>query len=64
MLDDVWVGQDRNPVVLATFRRFDTVHAEAAGKAGDTAKDGFEGFGEVVRDEVPDDHKHQTYIHE
>ena len=52
MLDDVGVGEDGDPVVLPAFGRFDAVHAEAAGEAGDTAEDGFEGFGEVVGDEV------------
>ena len=31
VLDDVRVGEDGYPVVLPAFRRFDTVHAEAAG---------------------------------
>ena len=52
VLHHVRVGEDGHPVVLPAFRRFDPVHAEAAGQTGDAAEDGFEGFGQVVRYEV------------
>lgn len=52
VLDDVRVGKDRNPVVLPAFGSLDAVHAETSWKTGNTTKDGFERFGQVVRDEV------------
>lgn len=55
VLDDIRVGQDRHPVVLGALGRFDAVHAEASGQARDTAEDGLERLGEVVRDEVLED---------
>lgn len=55
VLDDIGVGQDRNPVVLSSLGRLDAVHAETAGQAGDTTKDRLEGLGQVMGDEVLED---------
>lgn len=53
VFDDVRVGKDRDPVVLAALGGLDTVHAETTGETGNTAKDGFESLSQVVGDEVP-----------
>jgi len=53
VLNDVGIGKNWDPVVLAALGGFDAVHAETAWETGDTTKDGFKGLGQVVGDEVP-----------
>ena len=38
--------------MIGVFASFDPVHGETPGKTGDTAKDRFESFDEVMRDEI------------
>lgn len=42
VLDNVGVGKNRDPVVLAALGGFDAVHAETTRKTCDTTKDRFE----------------------
>jgi hypothetical protein len=42
MLDYVGIGKDWHPVILATLRSLDAVHAETARQTSYTAKDRFE----------------------
>lgn len=49
VLDNVRVRQDGYPVILPTLGRLDTVHAEAAGQAGDVAKDRLKRLGQMMR---------------
>lgn len=58
VLDDVRVGEDGDPVVLAALGRLDAVHTEAAGQTGDTTEDGFERLALVVGNEVLEDLDH------
>lgn len=55
VLDDVGVGEDGDPVAVASFRRLDAVHREASGEAGDSAEDRLERLGEMMRDVVLED---------
>lgn len=48
VVDDALRDDDRSSLVCGS----DSVDGKAAGEAGDGAEEGFEGFGEVVGDEV------------
>jgi len=50
--DDRRLNEDWEPVSIVLFASLDSIHGEATGKTGDTSKDGFESFGEMMRDEV------------
>jgi hypothetical protein len=52
VLDNVRIGQNWYPVVLTTFGRLDTVHAETTRETGDTTENRLERLGQVVGDEV------------
>lgn len=52
VLNNVGVSEDWNPIILAALGCFDAVHGEATGETSHAAKDGFEGLGKVMRDEV------------
>lgn len=53
VFDDIGVGENRDPVVLATLGGLDTVHAETPRQTSNTTKDGFESLSQVMRNEVP-----------
>ena len=55
VLDNVGVGEDGHPIILATLRGFDAVHGKATWETGYTTEDGLEGLGKVVRDKVLED---------
>ena len=51
-VDNVWIGDYGNPVVFASFRGFDSVHAETAGETRDTPENTLKGFTQVMADVI------------
>jgi hypothetical protein len=49
---NVGISEDGDPVVLAAFGGFDSIHGETTWETGNTTKDGFERFSLVVGNEV------------
>jgi len=55
VLDDIGVGEERNPVARLSLGSLDSVHREASRKTGDSSEDGLEGFGLMMGDVVLED---------
>ncbi len=52
LLDDFGLGDEGDPVVIALLPGFEAVHGETTGKTGHTTKDGLEGLGQMMGDEI------------
>ena len=50
--DDLWLDNQRNPVIATGFARLEPEHGKTAWKTRNTTKDRLESFGKVMRDEV------------
>lgn len=47
-VDNVRVGDNGDPVISASFRGLDPVHAETSGKARDTTENAFKGLTQMM----------------
>ena len=55
VLDDIGVGEERNPVTRLSLGSLDSVHRETSRETGDSSKDGLEGLGLMMGDVVLED---------
>lgn len=53
VFNDIRVGKNRDPVVLATLGGLDAVHAETTGQTSHTTEDGLKSLCQVMGDKVP-----------
>lgn len=53
VFNDIRVGKNWDPVVLATLGGLDAVHAETTGQTGHTTEDRLKSLSQVMRNKVP-----------